>query len=56
MATTVNVTCPKCGDDVECQVSLKIGGACRAEGGGLTVDVSVAEIISGPDEHIAAKH
>lgn len=50
----VTTTCPKCGDAVECQVSLKVGGVNR-DGGGLTVGVSVAEI-SGPDEHVAAKH
>ena len=50
----VTVTCPKCGDVVECQVSLKVGGSRRAERG-LTVGVSVAET-TGPDEHVAAKH
>lgn len=48
----VNVTCPACGEPVECEIALTVGDAKVGENY-VNVD---AEIVSGPDEHFKDRH
>jgi len=53
----LNVNCPACGEPVECEIALTVGGGGdhKASHGGLYIDVN-AEVVSGPDEHIKDRH
>lgn len=55
----MSVTCPACGDPVECEIALTVGGtgkdAPRSDKGGIYVNVD-AKIVSGPEEHFNDRH
>lgn len=55
----VNVACPACGEPVECEIALTVGGdiknAPANNKGGIYVNVD-AKIMSGPDEHFNDRH
>ena len=53
MAVTANLTCPACGDNIECRVELKLGPSTSHKGGGMTIPVTVASI-SGYEDHLAS--